>query len=210
MEARGQPLFPTVVVHYVCLSVMCCNTLLANDSLLRMPSHPCSTAWELIDCAAGTKFEMMEHDHFGWVELLDRPTTAPHRCCTLCWPLVGVGHHSAGQGHSAPMPSHPSSALDLMGFAAGTKKPEVMEHGQLGWDEVEVRSTTVTHSWCTLWWHMGGALQHSIHQDSLLSVSSKGEKTLTDPCSKLLSDRGIYLRWSKQSKRFGCHPAYTI
>ena len=59
------------------------------------------------------------------------------------------------------MPSHPSSTLDLIDFAAGTK-PEGVEHVQLGLVEVEGRSevdpqpssilivevdpTTVTHS----------------------------------------------------------------
>lgn len=49
-----------------------------------------------------------------------------------------------------PMSSHLSNTLHLMGFVAVTKEPEVIEHGQLGWVEVEASPPTVTHRPCRL------------------------------------------------------------
>ena len=58
-----------------------------------------------------------------------------------------------------PMPSHPSITLYPMEMFAFTK-PGMIEHGKLGWVEVEARPTTVTqythyaYGWdvATLYW----------------------------------------------------------
>ena len=57
---------------------------------------------------------------------------------TLCWPRT--------DNIQLSILSNPSSACDLMGFAASCTKLEVMDHGQLGEVIIDARLTTLTHS----------------------------------------------------------------